>query len=61
MPDQVKGMIIDSDIKFECRLLMFAIQAIKMTDDERLTLVEIVEEITKFENIRLAGKIREVV
>lgn len=51
MADQVEGMIRDSDIKFECRLLIGMVLA--LPEDLQLMLLEPLHRIVKLENERL--------
>ena len=53
MSDQVTGMIRDSDIKFECRLLITAIENLGLTEGDKQILYEIVHNILVIENKRL--------
>lgn len=53
MPDQSIGMIRDSDIKFECRLLLTFIQAMKLPDELERELIQPIGRIVKLENKRL--------
>lgn len=51
MSDQVEGMIRDSDIKFECRLLLAAIKVCPKEIQD--TLIEPIMRIVELENQRL--------
>lgn len=53
MADQVGGMIRDSDIKFECRILLSIIQIMKLPKELEDELIQPIHEIIKFENKRL--------
>lgn len=56
MPDQVNSIIRDSDIKFECRLLIATLGAIPVT--YRDLLLSHVQKIIQLENARL-DKLKE--
>lgn len=53
MGDQVEGMIRDSDIKFQCRLLLHIIQILKLPKEWEDELIQPIDAIVKFENERL--------
>lgn len=53
MADQVGGMIRDSDVKFECRLLLHIIQIIKLPKELEDELLEPISRIVDLENKRL--------
>ena len=53
MSDQVEGMIRDSDIKFECRLLLVAIKMLDLDKELEEQLMESLYRIIKIENNRL--------
>lgn len=58
MSDQIEGMIRDSDIKFQCRILLTVIQIIKLPKELEDELVGPIHEIVKLENARL-DKLKE--
>lgn len=53
MSDQVEGMIRDSDIKFECRLLLQIIQIMKLPKELEDELIQPIGRIVELENARL--------
>lgn len=53
MTDQAEGMIRDSDIKFECRLLLKIIQIMKLPKELEQELLEPISRIVDLENKRL--------
>lgn len=53
MSDQVEGMIRDSDIKFECRVLLKIIEIMKLPIELENELIRPIEKIVKLENQRL--------
>lgn len=53
MSDQAKGMIRDSDVKFECRLLLKIIQIMQLPKELEDELVQPIGRIVKLENKRL--------
>lgn len=53
MSDQVEGMIRDSDIKFNCRLLINIIQIMQLPKELEDELLEPISKIVKLENKRL--------
>ncbi len=53
MPDQIDGMVRDSDVKFECRLLLMAVLQFALPKYQEDIVLEIISKITKLENERL--------
>lgn len=53
MSDQAEGMIRDSDVKFQCRLLLKVIQIIQLPRELEDELLGPINEIVKLENKRL--------
>lgn len=51
--DQVEGILLDSDIKFECRLLLFAIANLKLDKGLEQELLRSIHNILTIENKRL--------
>jgi hypothetical protein len=51
--DQSDGMIRDSDIKFQCRLLIAVVSSFELTDMQLKLLLEPLHEIIQLENNRL--------
>lgn len=52
MSDQVNGMIMDSDIKFECRLMLEALKHLN-SDGLNEIFLPMINNIVKLENERL--------
>ncbi len=53
MSDQYTGSIRDSDVKFQCRLLIFAISNMDLSTEQKDILLESIAEIVSLENKRL--------
>lgn len=53
MSDQVEGMIRDSDVKFECRILLKMLQIMKLPKELEQELIEPISRILEIENKRL--------
>lgn len=53
MGDQTEGIIRDSDIKFECRMLLATIQNIGISEEQINMVLEPISNIVRIENDRL--------
>lgn len=53
MSDQIEGMIRDSDIKFECRILLRMLQVMGLPKEVEQELIEPISKILEIENKRL--------
>ena len=58
MADQIEGMIRDSDVKFQCRLLLAIIQSFDLPKGQLTLLLEPIHQIVVLENERL-NKLKE--
>lgn len=53
MSDQVEGFIRDSDIKFQCRILLHVLSVCQFPNELEQEFLQPIREIVKLENERL--------